>query len=1078
MSYTNTNTITITEEYYTNSTSYAGNLDNSVFVVNSTISSITNTNTVLGGGGSAYQYGGDNDSSNQALEQHLLATNAINGNDGQHGLIINTNATVKDVINSGVICGGGGGGAAGASSTRAINGRVINGGNGGAGGGGGSGGYVYTSGSNNGGIGDEAGGFTNTGTDTNGNAGGGGGFGANGGGSSAGLGAYGLGGGGQGGLNNYYNPPNIHGFDATEFLGGRGGWISGGGGAGGGAGATGADDYEFICGSGGGGSGGGAGGTYTADKITLGGVFPILISFNVGFNGGDGGHGIMNNGTITNLYNSQNISDGFGPLYIAGNAPTNYNITINSLASYGQLWNTGVTTGVTGQVNFGIDTISVEASDIPIGIYTNVLYGITPSDSTLSGTYTYIDSTDNIYPADDSETVTVNWKLVLNSDGAYDLYIGVPTTPLIQTVTEETITPGHITVTWLAADGNGNPVTNYIVNYSSDGGTTYTQYNTGSNATSAVVQGLVYNTTYYFTVTAVNSVGTTTSSSVSLATPNIPCFPTAPTNVTATRTLVSGRVQVSWVEPVPINNGPDSITSKITHYSVNYSTSLDGDYTSIEVSDNYTTVIITDLTNGTLYYFTVTAYNSLGSTTSTSFASATPNVLPGIPTNVTATATGSTGQVSVSWSAPLDGSAITNYIVEYSTSLSGPYTQSNTGSGISTTFLVNGLINGTLYYFKVTGENSLGSATSTSYDTATPIAPPGPPTNVTAMSTGISGQVSVSWSAPANNGSEITDYIVKYSTSQDSGYIPNDTNSPFTSAFIGNLTNGTLYYFKVVAVNEAGNSTLSTSFGTATPATVPDPPTNVNVTKSGHSAVVTWDAPIDDGGSPITEYTVNTSPNISDVTVNSTTTTATVNNLLNGTTYTFSVKATNVVGDSASSSSISVLCFLQGSKILCLIDDKEEYVPIENITRDTLVKTSLNGYKKVVHIGSSKIINTSDNNRTKDRLYLLSKNKYPELNEDLIITGSHSILVDSLTEYQVNTTKELLGRLFVTSQKYRLMAFLDNKAEIYKPEGTHTIWHLALENEHYKSNYGIYANGLLVESLSIRMFEKKGYLTA
>ena len=59
-------------------------------------------------------------------------------------------------------------------------------------------------------------------------------------------------------------------------------------------------------------------------------------------------------------------------------------------------------------------------------------------------------------------------------------------------------------------------------------------------------------------------------------------------------------------------------------------------------------------------------------------------------------------------------------------------------------------------------------------------------------------------------------------------------------------------------------------------------------------------------------------------------------------------------------------------------------------------------------------------------------------------------------------------RLYMTDDKLRLFTYLDDKAEPYPEEGTFTIYHLALENENYIGNYGIWANGLLVESCSKR----------
>ena len=166
------------------------------------------------------------------------------------------------------------------------------------------------------------------------------------------------------------------------------------------------------------------------------------------------------------------------------------------------------------------------------------------------------------------------------------------------------------------------------------------------------------------------------------------------------------------------------------------------------------------------------------------------------------------------------------------------------------------------------------------------------------------------------------------------------------------------------------------------------------------------------------------------------------------------------------------ICFKEGTKILCLVDNKEVYLPIETITPGTLVKTSLDGYKKVELIGSSKLYNPGNSLHSMKRLYVCKQANYPELLENLILTGDHSILVPDITEKQRADMNEYMGRIFVTDRKYRLMACLDSRAEPYTEEGIHTIWNLALENESYYGNYGIYANGLLVETCSIRMIKE------
>lgn len=165
-------------------------------------------------------------------------------------------------------------------------------------------------------------------------------------------------------------------------------------------------------------------------------------------------------------------------------------------------------------------------------------------------------------------------------------------------------------------------------------------------------------------------------------------------------------------------------------------------------------------------------------------------------------------------------------------------------------------------------------------------------------------------------------------------------------------------------------------------------------------------------------------------------------------------------------------CFLEGSKILSLVDGKEIYVPIEKLQKGDLIKTSINGYKKVELIGKGTIVNYGSNERLEERLYKCSPDNYPELTEDLYITGFHSILVDKLTDIQREKTFKSMGDIFVTDKKYRLIACIDERAEPWCSEGEFTIWHVALENTDIRMNYGIYANGgLLVESCSINFLK-------
>ena len=162
-------------------------------------------------------------------------------------------------------------------------------------------------------------------------------------------------------------------------------------------------------------------------------------------------------------------------------------------------------------------------------------------------------------------------------------------------------------------------------------------------------------------------------------------------------------------------------------------------------------------------------------------------------------------------------------------------------------------------------------------------------------------------------------------------------------------------------------------------------------------------------------------------------------------------------------------CFRIDTRILT----NRGYRKVQHLRKGDLVKTFRNGFVPIHAIGTSEISHSANDEDVgqrrrgcwlSNRLFRLTTEKYPELTEDLILTGYHSVLVDEFHGIEKTETRGLLGDIYITDGFYRLPACIDRRASVYEESGRHRIYHLALENDNYYGNYGIYANGLLVES--------------
>jgi len=159
-----------------------------------------------------------------------------------------------------------------------------------------------------------------------------------------------------------------------------------------------------------------------------------------------------------------------------------------------------------------------------------------------------------------------------------------------------------------------------------------------------------------------------------------------------------------------------------------------------------------------------------------------------------------------------------------------------------------------------------------------------------------------------------TGYAIEYSSNSGTSWtrFTNNTGSTSTSATVTGLTNGTSYIFRVANVINGSVGTFSTASPTYVPFGVPAAPTSLAGTRGNQQVALTWAAPTNTGGSPLTDYIVQFSSNsgstwstFADGT--STTASATVTGLTNGTSYVFRVAAVNTNGTGTYTSATAAL---------------------------------------------------------------------------------------------------------------------------------------------------------------------------
>jgi uncharacterized protein YidB (DUF937 family) len=422
-----------------------------------------------------------------------------------------------------------------------------------------------------------------------------------------------------------------------------------------------------------------------------------------------------------------------------------------------------------------------------------------------------------------------------------------PNPPIGLVATSSLIT--QIDLSWNPPSSNaGPPVTGYKIQFSVDSGS-YSDLiaNSGSTLTSYSHTGVSSSHTYSYKVFAINSVGTSNSSNTISAVPTqVNSAPLPPTSLSTTATSTTS-ISLSWNSPA--SNGGSIISGYKIEAKIG-----SGAYTILvaNTASSSTHYLNSGLIEGTTYTYRVSAINSIGTSSPSNEASATPTKTF-VPTGLIATAVSPT-EIDLSWVVPSEtyGQSIGAYRIDQKFS-SGTFDTIVDNTGMTTSYAIKNLQTGKTYTFVIIALFTNGGESNPSQEvSATPtnnLKPPAtppvstlpstPPTNLPSNSTpqpltpnsptGLSitktssSSVRISWiSPPKNDKFPITGYKIESKIGSGSYSILATNVGTETSYLHTGLVPNT-YTYRVSAINSVGTGSPSTDASITLAISTPTP---------------------------------------------------------------------------------------------------------------------------------------------------------------------------------------------------------------------------------------------------------------
>jgi alpha-tubulin suppressor-like RCC1 family protein len=409
-----------------------------------------------------------------------------------------------------------------------------------------------------------------------------------------------------------------------------------------------------------------------------------------------------------------------------------------------------------------------------------------------------------------------------------------------------------------------------------------------------IVTGLVNGSLYDFKVRASNISGFG-ESDILQAMPN-----TLPDPFLLT-TLTSGDSQLFLTWPTTTGIGP-------INYIVRYGTAP-GVYTTTVSTNAVSPLTINGLTNGTTYYLRVFAANYVGETASLNEFSSVPSDLPDVPTGLTFA--GSVGRTcSLAWTASTGIPPIVYSVKQAFAPTSAATSGTPVGSCTlisPTSCVVSGLTAGVSYNFSVAASNGAGSSLNSADLACNPVED-----TFTLSSAAATSSTTVNVVYPVVTGA--TSYTTRYSNISGaaiSGAVGCSSIAGTTCTITG-LSGNTTYYFITTANSSSSSVTAAAEMSVLTPNPPTTPLSFTTAGSTGTTCLFNWLA---SGGTPVITYDIkrSTTPGASDATGSlvpgctgiSGVTSCSDTTMVAGTTYYYSMRATNGGGTTSPTSEVS-----------------------------------------------------------------------------------------------------------------------------------------------------------------------------